>query len=209
MGAVPDSAETQKLLERIQAGDSEALDQLLTQHRPFLHRVIELRMDPRVHARIDPSDVVQEVQIDAFRRLPEYIRRRPMPFRLWLRKTANERLAKIQRRHLQAGCRSVGREVPLPDQSSLILGQQLLASDSTPSQHLDRSGMARRVRQAIGQLSEADREVLMMRNFEGLSNAEIGYLIGLDADAVSKRHGRALLRLRKLLLEGGLEEPQA
>jgi RNA polymerase sigma-70 factor (ECF subfamily) len=209
MAAAPDSAETQRLLEQVQAGDAEARDQLLARHRPFLHQIVELRLDSRLHARVDPSDVVQEVQLDAFRRLPEYLRRQPMPFRLWLRKTAHERLLKIQRRHLEAGRRAIGREMPLPAQSSLILGQQLLASGSTPSQHFDRSEVAGRVREAVARLSEADREVLVLRNFEGLSNPEIGYLLGLDADTVSKRHGRALLRLRKLLQESGLEESQS
>jgi RNA polymerase sigma-70 factor (ECF subfamily) len=202
----PDSAETQLLLERAQAGEPGAPDQLLARHRPFLRQVVELRLDLRLRARVDPSDVVQEAQVDAFRRLPDFLRRRPMPFRLWLRKTAQERLLKVRRRHLEAGRRAVGREVPLPSQSSLVLGQQLLASGSTPSQHLDRAEMARRVSLAVARLPEADREVLLMRNFEGLSNQEIGYLLGLAPAAVSKRHGRGLLRLRQLLLEGGLGE---
>ena len=206
MAVQPDSGETQRLLEQVQAGDAQARDQLLAHHRTFLHRMVELRLDVRLRARVDASDVVQEVQIDAFRRLPDYVQRRPMPFRLWLRKTANERMLKIQRRHLGVGRRAVGREEPLPMESSLVLGRQLLASGSTPSQHLDRSEVARRVREAVARLSETDREVLVMRNFEGLSNAEIGFLLGLDADSVSKRHGRALLRLRKLLLQDGLEE---
>ena len=209
MATEPDSVETQRLLEQVQAGDAQARDQLLARHRTFLHRIVELRLDPRLRARVDASDVVQEVQIDAFRRLPDYLQRRPMPFRLWLRKTAQERLLKIQRRHLEAGRRAIGREVPLPMESSLVLGRQLLASASTPSQHLDRSEVAGRVREAVAQLSETDREVLVLRNFEGLSNAEIGFLLGLDADSVSKRHGRALLRLRKLLQESGLEESQS
>lgn len=206
--AAADSEETQKLLERIRAGDAEASDQLLARHRSFLHRIVELRLDPRLRARVDPSDVVQEAQLDAFCRLADYVRRRPMPFRLWLRKTANERLLKIQRRHLEAGRRAVGREVPLPAQSSLILGQQLLASGSTPSQHLDRSEVARRVRQAVARLPPADHEILVMRDFEGLSNQEIGYLLGVNAVTVSKRHGRALLRLRQLLLEHEPEESE-
>jgi RNA polymerase sigma-70 factor, ECF subfamily len=209
MATAPDSEESQRLLEQIQDGDVQARDELLEQQQTFLHRVVELRLDPRLRARLDPSDVVQEVQLDAFRRLPEYLKRRPMPFRLWLRKTAQERLLKIQRRHLQANRRAIGHEVPLPAESSLILGQQLLASGSTPSQHLDRSEVARRVRQAVARLPETDREVLVMRNFEGLSNAEIGYLLELDAATVSKRHGRALLRLRKLLLESGLKESES
>lgn len=209
MAAAPDSAATQNLLAQVEAGDIEARNQLLTRHRPFLYRIVQMRLDPRLRARVDASDVVQEVQLDAFRRLPDYLQRHPMPFRLWLRKTAQERLLKIQRQHLQAGRRAIEREVPLPAESSLVLGRQLLASGTTPSQHLDRSEIARRVRQAVARLPDTDREVLIMRNFEGLSNPEIGYLLGLDAAAVSKRHGRALLRLRKLLLEGGLEESQS
>jgi RNA polymerase sigma-70 factor (ECF subfamily) len=202
----PDSAETRRLLERAQAGDPEAREQLVARHRPFLHQLVALRFDPRLRTRVDPSDVVQEAQLDAFRRLPDYLRRRPMPFRLWLRKTIQERLLKVQRRHMDTRRRAVGREVPLPDGSSAALGPQLLDPGSAPGAHLDRTAIARRVREAVARLPEADREVLLMRNFEGLSNPEIGYLLGLDPGAVSKRHGRALLRLRALLLESGLGE---
>src|SRR5262245_10161331 len=108
----PDSAATRRLLERARAGEAEAPEQLLARHRPFLRQLVELRLDPRLRARVDPSDVVQEAQWDAFRRLADYLRRRPMPFRLWLRKTAQERLQKFQRQHLEAGRRAAGREVP-------------------------------------------------------------------------------------------------
>src|SRR5262245_27540609 len=158
----PDSAETRRLLEQARAGDSLAFEQLFTRHRPFLRQLIELRLDPRLRARVDPSDVVQETQMEAFRRLPDYLERRPMPFRLWLRKTACERLLMAQRQHAGAARRAVGREVPLPDDSSLQLAQQMLAGGSTPSQRLDRDELADRVRQAVARLSEADREGLLL-----------------------------------------------
>jgi RNA polymerase sigma-70 factor (ECF subfamily) len=90
----------------------------------------------------------------------------------------------------------------------LLLAQQLLAPGSTPSQRLDRREMARRVRQALAQLPESDREILLMRAYEGLSNQEVGYLLEIDPDAASKRHGRALLRLHKILSQGGRTESQ-
>jgi RNA polymerase sigma-70 factor (ECF subfamily) len=124
-----------------------------------------------------------------------------MPFRLWLRRTAQERLLKVQRRHLKADCRAAVRDVPLPERSSVALAGRLLAEDSSPSRRLDRSETARSVRDAIARLPDADREVLLMRNFEGLSNQEVAYLLGLDPATASKRHGRALLRLRQLLLD--------
>ena len=203
----PDSADTREQLERAAAGDPAAFEELFARYRDFLRLVVQLRMDRRLQARIDPSDVVQEVQLDAFRRLRDFLDRRPMPFRLWLRKTTQERLLKVQRRHLETGRRDAGREVPLPEQSSLLLAGRLLAGGSTPSQRLDRSETARRVREAVATLPEADREVLLMRNFEGLSNQEVAYLLGLDPATASKRHGRALLRLRQALLDGGPGEP--
>ena len=203
----PDSEDTRRQLERAAAGDPAAFDELFARHRDFLRLVVQLRMDARVRARVDPSDVVQEAQLDAFRRLRDFLDRRPMPFRLWLRNTARERLLKVQRRHLGAGRRDAGRDVPLPERSSLLLAGRLLAGGSTPSQRLDRGETARRVRDAVAALPEADREVLLMRNFEGLSNQEVAYLLGLDPATASKRHGRALLRLRQALLDGGLAEP--
>jgi RNA polymerase sigma-70 factor (ECF subfamily) len=205
----PDSAETQELLRQARAGDRQAFEKLFARYRSELRRLIAMRLDPKIQARVDPSDVVQETQLEAFCRLPDFLERRPMPFRLWLRKTAYERLLVARRQHVQAARRAVGREVPLPERSSLLLAQQLLAPGSTPSQRLDRREMARRVRQALGQLPESDREILLMRAYEGLSNQEVGYLLDIDPDAASKRHGRALLRLHKILSQGGRTESQS
>ncbi len=202
----PDSAETQRLLQRIHAGDRQAFEKLFARHRPYLRQVVDLRLDPKVRSRVDPSDVVQETHLEAFRRLPDYLERRPMPFRLWLRKTAYERLLMVQRHHVQAQRRAVGREVALPDRSSVQLFRQLLAPGSTPSQQLARAELARRVRQAVAQLAEIDREILLMRNLEGLSNHEVAQVLEIEPAAASQRYGRALLRLRKLLLAGGFSE---
>jgi RNA polymerase sigma-70 factor (ECF subfamily) len=204
----PDSAETESLLHRAGAGDRQAFNFLFAEHRAFLRQVVELRIDRRLRARVDPSDVVQEAQLEAYRRLSDYLDRRPMPFRLWLRKTTFERLLKIERRHVQAAQRSVKREAPLPEQSSLQFARRLLARGATPSQRLDACEMARRIREAVARLPEIDREVVLMRNFEGLSNHEVACLLSLDPATASKRHGRALLRLRQILVEDGVKESQ-
>jgi RNA polymerase sigma-70 factor (ECF subfamily) len=195
----PDSAETCHLLEQVQAGDRSAFERLFARYRPYLHQVVEARLDPKVFARIDPSDVVQEAQMEAYRRLPDYLARRPMPFRLWLRKTAQERMLSIRRRHLEAKGRALGREVPLPERSSLMLAKAFLAVGSTPSQELDQHELVHRVHQAVARLSEADQEILLLRTFEGLSNQEVACLLDLDPQTASKRYGRAVLRLHRLL----------
>src|SRR5436305_5196136 len=200
----PDSGETQRLLDQLRGGDGRAFEQLFARHRPYLRRLVALRLDARLRPRLDPSDVVQDTQLEALRRMPDYLERQPMPFRLWLRKTAQERLAMLSRRHLGAARRAVAREVPLPDRSSLLLARQFLAGGPAPSHELDRRELARLVRQAVAQLPELDREMLLMRNFEELSNKEAACVLGLQPSAASQRYGRALLRLRKLLLERGL-----
>ena len=98
----PDSNETLRLLEQVRDGDRQAFDQLFARHRPYLRQIVELRLDPRLRARVDPSDVVQEAHLEAFRRLSTYLKQRPMPFRLWLRQIAYDRTLKARRHHLGA-----------------------------------------------------------------------------------------------------------
>src|SRR6516164_9176299 len=120
----PDSAETLRLLEEVNRGNAQAFNRLFARHRPALRQAIALRLDPRMRARVDASDVVQETQMEAFRRLADFLERQPMPFHLWIRKTAYERLLKIRRHHVEVAQRTVRREVPLPDHSSLQLAQK-------------------------------------------------------------------------------------
>jgi RNA polymerase sigma-70 factor, ECF subfamily len=204
----PDSQETQCLLRQIRAGDRQAFEQLFARHQAYLHRLVELRLDPRLHSRVDPSDVVQEAHLEALHRLGAYLERPALPFRLWLRQIAFDRAGKACRHHLGAARRAIGREVPLPERSSLVLARQLLAGGSTPSEQLNHVELARRLRQAVAQLPDADREIVMMRHFEGLSNQEVACLLGIDPATASKRHGRAMLRLHRVLSEGGLTESQ-
>lgn len=204
----PEAADVQTLLGQARAGDSHAFGRLFSRYRDYLRRFVELRMHPKLRARVDASDVVQEAQMEAVRRLPRYLEQPPMPFRLWLRQITLDGILKMHRRHAGTARRAVGREVRLPEQSSLGLAVQLLAGGSTPSHQLNRRELAQRLREAVAQLPEPDREVLLLRHFEGLSNQEVGILLSLDPATASKRHGRAMLRLHKILFEGGLTESQ-
>lgn len=134
-----DSEETERLLEQLRAGDGGALNQLLERHRPYLSQFVELRLDSRIRARVDPSDVVQEAQLEAARRLRDDPRQPPMPFRLWLRQFASDRLLMLRRFHVGAARRSVRREVVLPDRSSLLLAEQFLAPGPAPARALRNS----------------------------------------------------------------------
>ena len=197
----PDSRETQALLEQVAGGDEQAYAALLERHRPRLLDFVDAHLDPQLRARLDPSDVVQETQIEAMRLLPDYVRRRPMPFRLWLRKTAYQRLLMLRRKHIEAARRSVQREIQLPDRSSLVLAQNLMAPSGSPSARLDREEMAQRMREALDQLPQADREALLMRHYENMTYDEMGCILGIEPASARKRTGRALVRLHKILTQ--------
>lgn len=203
----PDSGETVKLLERIRDG-SPAFNELFERHRDSLRQAVALRFDPNLSARVDPSDVVQEAQMEAFRRFPDYLARQPMPFHLWLRKTAQERLIMARRKHVVASCRAVGQELPLPSHSSVVIGRQLLGAEKSPSQQVTKEELVDRVRRAVGNLPENDQEILLMRTYEGLSYDEIACILAIEAAAARKRYGRALIRLHRLLTQEGLSESQ-
>ena len=202
------AADEADLIERMRAGDESAFCALFDRNLQSLRARVRRHLPARVRRKVSVSDVIQEAQLEAMRRIDDFLKRRPMPFRLWLRKTAYECLLRLRRQHVEARRRSVSREVPLPDRSSILLAGQALEGCSTPSQQLVEQELAQRVRVAVAQLSEEDRELLLMRNHEGLTNQEVALVLEIEPDTASKRYGRALLRLRKILTEGGLSESQ-
>jgi RNA polymerase sigma-70 factor (ECF subfamily) len=204
MNAVPeDSADTRLLLDRIQAGDATAFGRLFERHQSKLLAFLTNRFDARLRARIDPGDIVQETHLEALRRLDDFLERRPMSFRIWLCKTAFERLRMLRRKHLRAGRRSTAREEELPEESSKALSQRLTSAGSSPSRHLNNAERAERVREALARLPALDREILLMRNYEEMAYVEIAALLDIDPAAARQRHGRALSRLSRLLTDAG------
>lgn len=195
---------TRELMRRAAAGDPEAAGALVDVHRDRLRLMVRARMDRRLRARFDASDVVQEVCLEALERLPRYLREpEPMPFFLWMRFLAGQRLAMLHRRHLGAKARDAAREVPLgrtpwPGASSAALAEGLSASITSPSQAAARAEMRSRLREALDAMDALDREILSLRHFETLSNAEAARELGLSAAAASKRYIRAFRRLQGL-----------
>jgi RNA polymerase sigma-70 factor (ECF subfamily) len=200
-----DSAETQRLLEQARQGQPAALEQLFAWHRDRLRHAISLRLDRRVAARVDASDVLQETYLEAARRLADYLKRPDMSFALWLRWLAHEKVLAYHRQHLAADKRAVGRELPpLPVDSSAQFVGGMLGKGPTPSQALAAVELAERLRLALGQLDEDERDVILWRHFEQLANREVAQLLGISEAAANKRYIRALERLRGLLLNLGI-----
>ena len=206
------SAETNRLLEQARAGDQEALNALFARHRPRLRRMVDMRLDRRLQARIDASDVIQEACVEVVTRLNEYLSQPPYPLFLWLRLIVGERLLKLHRHHLGTQMRDAGLEVSiyrgaLPEASSAALAAQLLGQHTSPTQAAVRAERMIRLQEALNTLDAMDREVLSLRHFEELSLAETALSLGIEEPAAAKRYIRALKKLKATLasMPGGLD----
>ena len=186
-------------LRQLRGGDPQALARLFGHFRPRLHRMVQLRLDTRAARRIDPSDVLQEVYVDAELRVQRYLQDPTVVFYIWLRGLTSDRLLMLHRRHLDAECRAAGRECALPADSSIALAGRLFAQQSSPSRALMREELQQRVEGALNRLAPHDREMILMRHFEDMSNAEIAQMLGLSDSAASMRYGRAVFRLKEIL----------
>jgi RNA polymerase sigma-70 factor (ECF subfamily) len=187
-----ESSTTGRLLSAVADGQAQALETLLAEHRAYIRRVVDVRVEPALRARIDPSDIVQDTLVVASRRIQDFLERRPTSFRLWLRRHAMERLIDARRKHMRHK-RDAMRDVPVNDASSMAIAGELLGN--RPSEHIMRHELIAQVRNALEALSEADREILMMRHGEQLSGIETAELLGISPDAASKRYGRAVARM--------------
>jgi RNA polymerase sigma-70 factor, ECF subfamily len=197
------SSKTDLLLRRARDGDQQAQDALLESYRDRLRRMITIRIDPRVAARVDPSDVVQEALKDAHNRLPEYFADPQLSFYPWLRRIAWDRLVDMYRTHIGAERRSVLREHPwtpnLNDESVAELAHSIVTSSHNPGRRAMLAEMQARMKAALLELKPPDREILVLRYLEQLGVEEIAGVLGISQTAVTSRHLRALQRLRRLL----------
>ena len=200
----PNDDQTETLLTAARGGDADAINRLLEKHRAPIRRLVELRLDRRVRRRVDVSDVVQDVMVEANGRLDKYLQNPAMAFHLWLRQIAWDRIIDTYRRHRVSAKRNMDREQPLavaagPDQSTMELAIQLSDPGLTPFAAAAQREIAVKVEAAIERLTDSDREIILMRHYEHLSNLEIAEALGVNPPAASMRYLRALRKLRELL----------
>jgi RNA polymerase sigma-70 factor (ECF subfamily) len=206
------SSDTLRQVQKAQAGNHGALNDLFARHRDRLCRMVQMRLDWRMQGRVDASDIIQDAYLEAARRLDAYLQDPGMPFFLWLRFLVGERLMILHRHHFGAQMRDARREVSLyrdalPEASTAALAAQLLGQHTSPSEAAVRAERMLRLQEAVNQLEPIDREVLSLRHFEQLSRAETAQVLGIEEAAAAKRYIRALKRLKDTLadLPGGLE----
>ncbi|ADG69312.1 RNA polymerase sigma-70 factor [Planctopirus limnophila DSM 3776] len=202
--------QTDALLKNLREGNDKAVNELLERHRTPLRRMIELRLDRQMARRVDASDVVQDVFMEASGRLREYLENPRLPFHVWLRHLARDRMIDLHRRHRGALRRSMDREQALPvsqENSGDQLMDQFKDDELTPAAENIRREFEERFLLALEQLEADDREMILMRHFEQLGNNEVAEILGLTPPAAGMRHLRALRKLRNVLGEDGLSLP--
>ena len=203
----------QGVLERAAGGDAQAWGALLTEHEDRLRRMVSFRLDTRLQGRVDASDIVQDAYLEAAAHRDDYFRDRTIPLFLWLRGVVSNKLLEIHRHHLGTRMRDAARDVALnapksSDSTSMMMLDQLSGHATGPGTAAARSELKARLRGILDNMEPIDREVLALRHFEQLTNAEAATVLGIAERAAAKRYLRALKRLKDILadLPGGLTE---
>ena len=202
----PINSESESLLSRVASGDTVARERLFVEHRGRLRQMIAVRMDQRLSARVDPSDIVQDTLTEAIRQLPNYLRTQPLPFYPWLRNLAWQKLIQLHRQHVRSQKRSISREQVwhadnLSDASALQLAKVFAANDPSPSARLVQDELFQRVMRAMEKLKPSDREILILRHLEQLSVDETAAVLSIKNGTAKARHFRAIQRLNVALKE--------
>jgi RNA polymerase sigma-70 factor (ECF subfamily) len=197
------------VLKEVSAGSADARNRLFAGYRELVKRVVRSRMDPRLSARVDSSDVVQEVFATAESGLDEYLRTRPADFYVWIRGIAEQRLVDMYRRHVVAAKRSVRRETPAAvgtEDDPVREREPVAGSQTSPSQQVIRTEQSEALRRALEVLSPDDREVIALRYLERLTMPEVAVTLGISLPAAKSRHLRAIARLTELMKDSSTSD---
>lgn len=200
---MPENSDTMNLLSQISAGDQRPFADLFSLYRDRLKQMLAHHMDHRLQKRVDLSDILQDVYIDALKRVQHYLAKPDYSFYVWLRQVAMQRLIEVHRQHLLAERRSLRAEVPLAagnSTASHAWAIQLVANQVSPSQVAMHDELVHAVMRTLDAMDPIDREVLALRHFEDMRNSEVAETLGLSIAAASNRYVRALVRLREALL---------
>lgn len=195
---------TSELLREAAEGNLAAREKLFTLYRPRLKRMVRLRLNKLLRGRVDESDIVQEASLEAARRLDEYLAAPGLPFYLWLRQFTGWKVIDVHRRQLGALQRDAAREIslhdgPLPAADSASLAAQLLGKLTSPSQAATRAETRMKFQEVLNALDPLDREMLALRHFEQMTNAEVARCLEISESSASSRYLRALKRLKQEL----------
>jgi RNA polymerase sigma-70 factor, ECF subfamily len=196
--------ELTNLLQEARAGNVAILGQLLERYRRYLLLLARVQIGQRLQGKVDAADLVQETFLEAHRSFERFRGTTEPELLQWLRQILAANLADLLRRYLGTQGRDIRLERELGtafDQSSALLDRGLVASGSSPSQGAARREEGVLLADALSQLPEDYRDVLVLRHLEGLTFPDIARRLERSQDSVEKLWMRGLTRLRQLLGE--------
>jgi RNA polymerase sigma-70 factor (ECF subfamily) len=193
-------------LNRLRENPEGVLADEYDRYRDRLWRIVNFRLDTRLLGRVDADDILQEAYLDAATRIEHYLNDPATTFFIWLRTIVGQTLIDVHRRHLGAQKRDVRREVKAKRRifsasTSFQIANVLLGDMTSPSQAALKEELAIQLREALESLNEIDREILVLRHFEELSNLEASEVLEIEPKTASMRYFRALTRLRSILVQ--------
>ncbi|MHC4875764.1 MAG: sigma-70 family RNA polymerase sigma factor [Planctomycetota bacterium] len=198
------SSEQTELLARLRADGERVLADEFSKQRTRLWRMVSFRLDARLRGRVDPEDILQEAFLDAAQRLDHFLSNPVTSLFIWLRLIVMQTMQNVYRRHLSTQKRDASRELSrsrdnFGDTTAASITAFLAGQLTSPSQAAMKQEQMAQLDEALVKLSELDQEVLALRHFEELSNAETAEALGIDPKAASVRYFRALRRLKGVL----------
>ena len=184
-------------LKQLKEGGEEELTNLFMRVRPHIRQMIDIRLDRRLHSRVDASDIVQETYVRARQGLATFLQSPKMDPLTWLRLIGKHLIAEIHRHHFRSK-RSPEREQKWGDDSSDMLVNRIADSMHSMGAHIDQKHLLDQVRSSMDQLSFNDREIIEMRHVDELSIQEAADTLEISFEAAKKRYHRAICRFREL-----------
>jgi RNA polymerase sigma-70 factor (ECF subfamily) len=199
-----DKSDWRRLLGHAKTGDSAAVGRLLEAYRPYLALLARLQISRRLQGKIDATDVVQDVFLEAHRNLMLFRGTCEAEFVAWLRQILSDRLTNLVRHYLGTKRRDIRLEREMAaaiDESSRVLDGSLVARQSSPSDRASRCEQAVLLADALSQIPDDQREVLVLRHLEELTFPDVAARMGRTVDSVKGLWTRGLHRLRRILGE--------
>jgi RNA polymerase sigma-70 factor (ECF subfamily) len=203
MARLESSSGTNQLLRRVPA-EPNALAELFARHKERLRRMVRVRLNPRLRGKLDSSRVLELVYQDFCRRIEEAKGQTGLPFYLWLRQVASQRLVQLCREHLGDWHEEAGQEITLyrgalPAVSSVALAAQLLGRATSATQAAVRAEMQLRLQDVLNGMEPMEREILVLCHFEDLSNAEAALVLGVEEKVAGQGYVRAVKMLKEIM----------
>lgn len=199
----PSLTQTLALVQAAQGGDRVALERLLARYQERVRRIVRLRLGPGLRSQLESADILQQVLLDAFRSLDRYEARDEAGFLAWLAGIAEHRIRDAADYHA-SDKRDPARVQPLArDTDSSTPSQPLTDPQSGPPETASRAEQVERLEACLAQLPEADRELIVLRDYVGLSWAEVAERTGSPSpDAARMRYAGVLVHLGRQMRPG-------